>query len=113
MYFTATASVAAGASATPLSTWANRIPRVKGLLELLINATGTGMVMSLTTGSESIVQADTPVSGGGTAGTLPARLNTEVIADRVDSLDEIVLTLRNTSAGALTYNIVAVFTPTS
>ena len=109
-YLTATASVAAGATAVPLQNWSYRIPKKAALLELLVNATAVGMVMSLTTGAESIVQSDTPVSAGGTAGVMPARLSTEIVADKVDGLDEIVLTLRNTSGGAVTYNVVAVLT---
>ena len=79
-------------------------------LELMLNATGTGVVMNLTTGAESIVQSESPVAAGGTAGVLPARLSTEPIVDKVDPGEEIVLSLRNTTAGALTVNGVAILT---
>lgn len=110
-YFAASASLAAGATATPFTSWNQRTPKVKALLEVLINASAAGLVMSLTTGNESIVQADIPISGGGTAGTLPARLTTEVIADMVEALDEIVLSIRNPTGGAITYNLIGVLTP--
>lgn len=108
--FNFVAAIAAGATANPLNTWQFRFPPRRALLELLVNATGTGVVMSLTTGAESIVQADVPVSAGGTAGVLPARLNTEPIVDQVDAGEEIVLSLRNTTAGALTVNGLAIMT---
>jgi hypothetical protein len=82
--FNFSSSLAAGATATPLSSWQFRFPPKAALLELMVNASATGLVMNLTTGAESIVQAESAVSGGGTAGTLPARLNTEPIVDKVD-----------------------------
>lgn len=108
--FPFTASVAAGATYLPLSTWQFRQPARPATLEVFVNATATGCVQNLTTGAESIVQAECPVSAGGTAGVLPARLNTEPAVDRVDAGDELVLTVRNTTAGAITVNGLAVLT---
>lgn len=103
-------SVAAGATNLPLSTWQFRFPPKPSLLELLINATAVGCVMNLTTGAESIVQAESPVQAGGVAGVLPSRLNTEPIVDKVEPGEEIVCTVRNTSGGAITINGVAILT---
>lgn len=108
--FNFSTSIGAGATSTPLSTWQFRFPPKAALLELMVNASAAGLVMNLTTGAESIVQAESPVSGGGTAGTLPARLNTEPITDKVDPGEEIVLTIRNPTGGAITCNGVAVMT---
>lgn len=108
--FNTSVAVAAGATATPLSTWQFRFPPKAALLELLINASAIGCVMNLTTGAESIVQAESTVSGGGAAGVLPARLGTEPIVDKVDAGEEIVLTVRNPTGGAITVNVVAVMT---
>jgi hypothetical protein len=108
--FNFTSSVAAGASYTPLSNWQFRFPPKPGLMELLINATAVGCVFSLTTGPESIVQADNPVSAGGTTGVLPARLNTEPVVDKVNAGEETVVTVRNTSGGAVVINGVAILT---
>jgi hypothetical protein len=108
--FNFTSSVAAGASYTPLSNWQFRFPPKPSLFELIINASAVGCVMSLTTGPESIVQADNPVSAGGTAGVLPARLNTEPIVDKVNAGEETVVVVRNTSGGAVTVNGVAILT---
>lgn len=102
--------IAAGATALPLSTWQFRFPPKPSLLELLVNATATGVVMNLTTGAESIVQAESAVAAGGVAGVLPARLNTEPIVDKVEPGEEIVLTLRNTAGAGITCNGVAILT---
>jgi hypothetical protein len=108
--FNFSASVGAGLTAFPLATWQFRFPPKKSLLELLVNGSAAGLVMNLTTGAESIVQSESPISGGGTAGTLPARLNTEPIVDAVDPGEEIVLSVRNPTGGAITVNVVAILT---
>lgn len=103
-WFSFVTSVGAGATAFPLSTWQYRYPPFKALLELCLGTSAVGVVMNLTTGPESIVQAESPVGIGYAAGTLPARLNMEVISDTVEPGQEIVLSLRNTTGGALTVN---------
>jgi hypothetical protein len=108
--FPFTSAVLTGATYFPLSTWQFRQPAKKAILEIFVNATAVGCVQNLTTGAESIVQAETPVSAGGTAGVLPARLNTEPAVDMVDPGDELVLTVRNTTGGTITVNGIAVLT---
>lgn len=108
--FNFSTAIAAGGVATPLAGWQFRFPPKASLLELLVNATAAGVVMNLTTGAESIVQAESPVSAGGAAGTLPSRLGTEPIVDKVDPGEEIVLTLRNTSGAPITVNGSAILT---
>lgn len=108
--FTFTAAVAAGGTYLPLSTWQFRQPARKAILEVMTNATATGCVQNLTTGAESIIQAECPVQAGGTAGVIPARLAAEPAVDMVDPGDEIVLTVRNTSGGTITVNGVAILT---
>jgi len=109
-YFPFTTSIAAGATALPLATWSYRFPPKNALFELMVNATAVGVVSNLTTGAESIVQADSPVSAGGTAGVLPARLSVEPIVDMVAPGEELVLALRNTSGAAVTVNGLAIIT---
>jgi hypothetical protein len=111
-YFAASAAIVAGGTATPLSGWQYRQPNFPALLELMVNGSAAGLTHTLTTGSESIIPIDTPISGGGTAGTLPARLNTEAVADGVLSGEEIVHTIKNPSGGTITFNAVYVLSPT-
>lgn len=110
-YFAYTASVAAGATVYPLANWQYRQPNFPAVLEMAVNSVATGVVHGLTTGAESIVQSETPVTAGGVAGTLPARLNTEFITDAVLPGEEIVHTVRNTGGAATTVNAVYVLTP--
>lgn len=108
--FNFSTAIAGGGTLAPLSSWQFRFPPKASLLELFVNATAAGVVMNLTTGAESIVQAESPVQAGGTAGVLPARLTTEPIVDKVDPGEEIVLSLRNTTGGAITVNGLAILT---
>lgn len=109
-YMAATAAMLTGASATPLSGWTYRLPQRNAQVEVMINATATGLVWSFSTGSELIVAANTPISGGGVAGTLPARINSEAVVDRVGQSEELVLTINNPTGGTITYNLVVVET---
>lgn len=108
--FPFTQLVAAGGTYLPLNTWQFRQPARKAILEVFVNATAIGCVQNLTTGAESIVQAESPVQAGGAAGVIPARLNNEPAVDMVDPGDEIVLTVRNTTAGGITVNGLAILT---
>lgn len=107
---TFSASVAAGATYLPLSDWQYRFPPKTAMLELIYNATAAGCVGNLTTGSESIIQAESPVSAGGTAGVIPSRFTQEPIVDMVDPGQETVLTVRNTTGGAITVSGIVVLT---
>jgi len=104
------ANVAAGATYYPLQNWQYRFPPQKALLEVMVNAAAVGVVQNLTTGPESIVQAESVVSAGGTAGVIPARLNNEPIVDMVESGQEIVHAIRNTTGGAIQVQGVAILT---
>lgn len=97
-------SVPPNSSVSPLNTWQYRFPPKSALISLILNAAATGLVMNLTTGAESIVQADSVVSAGGTAGVLPSSFGQNPIVDQVDAGEEIVLTVRNTTAGAVICN---------
>jgi hypothetical protein len=103
-YFAFVAAILTGATATPLSTWQYRYPPSRGVLEAAVGTSAVGVVHNLTTGPESIVQAEVPVGIGFAAGTLPARLNAEIIMDPVEPGQEIVWTFRNTTGGTLTVN---------
>lgn len=113
--FPFSAAVTTGATYTPFTptgapAWQYRQPARKALLEVMINATAAGVVWGLTTGSESIVQAESPVSAGGTAGVLPSRLNNEPAVDEVEPGDELVIICRNTTGNTITVNGVATLT---
>jgi hypothetical protein len=106
-FFSWTSSVGAGATFNPLevsgNTWKyNRAPYA-GLVEVIHNATATGVVVAITAGSDEIMQ-ESPVSGGGTAGTLVGRLTVEPVTFMVNAGDVIRVVYRNPTAGAITVN---------
>lgn len=105
-----TQAVAAAAIYYPLEKWQYRLPPRPSTVELMLNATATGCVMSFTTGPESIVQSETAVGAGGTAAVLPARLNVEPIVDNVLAMEELVLAIRNTTGAPITVNGVVILT---
>lgn len=99
--FTFSQSIAAGATFDPLDNWQYRYAPYRALMEVFHRATAVGIVVTITTGSDT-VQEESPVSGGGTAGTLPSRLNIEPVTDKVDAGDLLKVRYRNTTAGAVT-----------
>jgi len=106
-FFTASTSIAAGSSLNPLevtgTNWKyNRLP-YDATVEIMHNATATGIVCIITSGSDEIMQ-ESPISAGGTAAVLPARLSTEPVTFTGKAGDVIQPRYRNTSGGAITLN---------
>jgi len=99
--FTWSQSIAAGATFDPLDNWQYRYAPYRALMELFHRATAAGIVVTVTTGSDT-VQEESPVTAGGTAGQIPSRLNVEPVTDKVDAGDLLKVRYRNTTAGALT-----------
>jgi hypothetical protein len=99
-------SIASGASVNLFENWQYEYPPKASLLEVLISAEVAGFVMSLTTGTESIVQPESPV-GLGALDTLPAPQDFQAIIDKVDPGERLVLTVRNTTGAAKQVQMVA------
>lgn len=103
-FFSWSASIAAGASLNPLdvsgSSWKYQYAPYDAVAEVIHRASGVSMVAQITAGSDEI-QQESPVSAGGTAGTLTGRLNVEPVTFKVKAGDLIQIRYRNTSAGAL------------
>src|SRR5574337_1594121 len=107
-FYQGSVSVAAGATVdllnnttSPERPWKyNRAP-YNGVVEVMLQAPTTGLRQSITVGSDEVVQ-DSPVSLGGTAGVMPARLSREPITFKVTQGDVIGVIITNPTAGALT-----------
>jgi len=104
-FFAWSRAITTGATDTPLdasgNTWKyNRAP-YDGVVEILHRATAVGMVVTITAGSDE-VQQESPISAGGTAGTLTGRLNVEPVTFTVKAGDVIGLRYRNTTGGTIT-----------
>jgi hypothetical protein len=108
--FTWSQSIAAGGTFLPLDNWQYQYAPYPCLIEIFHNTTATGIVVTITSGSDTL-QEESPISGGGTAAVLPARLNTEPVTDKAAAGDLIKIRYRNTSAGALTVNGLINLTP--
>jgi hypothetical protein len=104
-FFSWSQAVAAGAIANPLDTagaeWKYKYVPYDAIVEILHRATAVGMVVQVTSGSDEIQQSS-PVSAGGTAGVLTGRLNVEPVTFRAKAGDLIIVSYRNTTAGAIT-----------
>lgn len=101
--FTWTQSVAAGATYDPLDGWNYQYVPAAGVIKILHNATAVGMVATVTSGTDQLLQ-EAPVPGGGVAGTLPSAFSVPGIVDAVAPNDRISIRYRNTAGAAITVN---------
>lgn len=83
--------------------WKYKYAPYNAICEVLHRATQTGGVVQITAGSDEI-QQESPVSAGGTAGTLTGRLNVEPVTFKVAAGDLIVIRYRNTAATTTTFD---------
>ena len=108
--FTFTASLAAGATATPLTGWQYEYLPFPALVEVGLNATAAGLVGTVSSGSD-VLQEESPIQAGGTAGVIPSPLNTPYLSDYAAAGDRLKVNIRNTTGGAVTYNGIVKVTP--
>lgn len=95
-------SIAAGAVFLPISSagWQYEYVPMGGIISLLHRATAVGIVVTVTTGSETL-QERSPVSAGGTAGVMPSALDVPALVDEVAQGDRVKIGYENTSLGAV------------
>lgn len=98
-----TSSVAAGATYEPLNGWQYEYIPFGGAIRILTDATAVGVVVTITSGSDTL-QERSPVSAGGTAGVLPSSLDVPEVTDMVGSGDRQKILYENTTGGAITIN---------
>ncbi len=103
-------AITTGATFNPLTDWQYETPDVECMVEILERATATGLVSACSSGGDTIKQ-EAPVQAGGTAGTTPARLNTEPITGRAHPGKKLRLAYRNPTGGTITVDGVVVLTP--
>jgi hypothetical protein len=103
-------AIAAGATFNPLTDWQYETPDVDVTVQILERATATGLVSACSSGGDTIKQ-ESPVQAGGTAGTTPARLNTEPITGRGHRNKKLRLAYRNPTGGTITVDGVLILIP--
>ena len=93
-------SIAAGAIFLPLTTWQYQYVPIGGIISLLHRADGVGLVVTVTTGSETL-QERSPVSAGGVAGQIPSGFDVPALVDEVAGGDLVKIQYENTTVGAV------------
>jgi hypothetical protein len=109
--FTWSQSIAAGATFNPVDGWNYEFAPRPGIIKILHRATAVGLVSTVTSGSDQLLQ-EAPVPSGGTAGQIPSEFNVPSITDPVNAGDRIAIRYRNPTAGAITVDGVVDYTPT-
>lgn len=95
--------IAAGATDLPIATlaWTYEQLPYPAAVRVFLRTTAVGVLGRIQAGSE-VVQDDTPVQSGGTAGVTPSMLNTTPTEFVAPAGDRLTIALRNTTAGPLT-----------
>lgn len=110
--FTWSQSIAAGATFNPVDGWNYEFVPRPGIVKYLHNATAVGLVATITSGSDQLLQ-EAPVPAGGTAGVIPSEFNVAPIVDAVQAGDRQAVRYRNPTGGAITVNGIIDYTPTA
>lgn len=110
--FTWSQAVAAGATFNPLDGWNYEFVPRPGVIKILHRATAVGMVATVTSGSDQLLQ-EAVVPAGGTAGQTPSEFNVAPITDGVSAGDRQAIRYRNPTGGAITIDGIIDYTPTA
>jgi len=108
--FPFTAAVLTGATYLPLDGWQYEYLPFPARVEIGMNATAVGMVATVTSGSDTLME-EAPIQAGGTAGVIPSPLNTPYLSDDAAAGDRLKIRARNTTGGTITVNGVCNITP--
>lgn len=108
--FTWSQSIAAGATFNPIDGWNYEFAPAPGVVSYIHNATAVGLVATITSGSDQLLQ-EAPVPAGGTAGVIPSALSVQPIIDAVAAGDRQAVRYRNPTGGAITVNGIIDYTP--
>jgi len=103
-------AVLAGAIFLPLDGWQQEFPESDVMVELLSRATAVGMVETLSSGTDTLLE-ESPVQAGGVAGTIPSRLNTEPLISRSKAGKRLKHKYRNPTGGTITVDGIVTITP--
>lgn len=103
-------SIAAGATFNPISGWNYEFVPRPGVVKYIHRATAVGLVATITSGSDELLQ-EAPVPAGGTAGQTPSEFAVPAITDGVQAGDRQQVRYRNPTAGAITVDGSIDYTP--
>lgn len=94
-------SIAAGATFNPMTGTNYQYVPARGIVKILHRATAVGLVATIVSGSDELMQ-EGPVPAGGTAGSTPSEFNVPPIVDEVAQNDLQSIRYRNPTGGAIT-----------
>lgn len=92
-------SVPAGQTFNPLDGWQYEYLPYPAKITILHRAVLTGMLVTITSGSDTLAE-ESPVRSGGTAGVIPSAFEAPPITDDAAAGDRLKIRYRNTNAGA-------------
>lgn len=99
-----------GVTFRPLDGWQYQYVPVGGMITILHNAAAVGIVVTVTSGSDTL-QERSPVSADGTAGEIPSQLDTPALVDEVAAGDLIKIQYENTTGGTISVQGEIDYTP--
>jgi len=103
-------AILTGATFNPLTDWQYETPDFDGMIEVFSRATAVGLIETISSAGDTLKQ-ESPVQAGGTAGTIPSRLNTEPVVGRAARNQKIRVGYRNPTAGTITVDGQIILTP--
>lgn len=109
-FLTFSQSIAAGATVNPFDGWQYEYVPRPGLIKVLMNATAPGLIGTVTSGSDTLMESG-PITAGGTAGVLPPELSNTPLVDAVMAGDRLKARISNPTGGAITLNFTCDYTP--
>lgn len=103
-------AILTGATFNPLTDWQYETPDFDGMIEVFSRATAVGLIETISSAGDTLKQ-ESPVQAGGTAGTIPSRLNTEPVVGRAAKFQKIRVGYRNPTGGTITVDGQIILTP--
>jgi len=97
-------SVAAGATFLPLTNWQYQYVPGGGIVTFNFWAGATGVVVTVTSGSDTLMERSPVDVGGGAIGNIPNQFDQDPLVDEVAGGDLLKLLFENTTAGAIVVN---------
>jgi hypothetical protein len=94
-------SVAAGATFLPLNGWQYEYVPFGGVATFMFWTTATGVVVTVTSGSDTLMERSPIDIGAGAAGDIPSQFEVDPLVDEVAAGDRLKLLFENTTGGAL------------
>lgn len=100
-FFTFTNTAAGAATFNPLTGWQFEYLPFPALVEIAFNSTITGDTVVVTSGSDSLMEAGSPVPAGGTAGVIPDT-DKPLLEDLAAAGDRLKIAFTHSAAGSIT-----------